>query len=216
MRERIDEALRLRIEEGLGYKEITDRTGVSKTTVYYWVRRHEEESGTKVLRARRPKPPISLKKDRGQRSPLYDLVGDRGLTRFQKGRVAEAAALLRISAICMQAFHAFGDGAREDIVVNVPGGSRYAKIQVKWAASSDKEWGLPSFSVMCNVNMARKGRRYSRSDFDFIVGYVLYSDSCYVYSFDDVAHLKRTVTVSPPALENWQPLVDFCQGSPTS
>ena len=48
---------------------------------------------------------------------------------------------------------------------------------------------------------------YKAGDFDFIVGYDLFTDTCYVWSWEEVAHFKATVTICPEAEERWDKLL---------
>ncbi len=43
-------------------------------------------------------------------------------------------------------------------------------------------------------------------EFDFIVGYDLYSDAAYVFTYEEVKHLKKAVTVRDDAFERWDKL----------
>ena len=42
-----------------------------------------------------------------------------------------------------------------------------------------------------------------RKDFDFLIGYNAYNDMAYVYSFDEIKHLKSTVSITDEAKEAW-------------
>lgn len=44
------------------------------------------------------------------------------------------------------------------------------------------------------------------SEFDFIVGYNLFNDTAYVFSFDEVMHIKTYVTISEKYAERWDKL----------
>jgi len=46
-------------------------------------------------------------------------------------------------------------------------------------------------------------KRMMRKDFDFLIGYNAYNDMAYVYSFDEIKHLKSTVSITDEAKEAW-------------
>jgi len=121
-------------------------------------------------------------------------------SRLQKAKIAEAAVLFRMTVCGFNVFGSPFDGDKADWVVEIPETGRILKVQVKWAHASGK--GLPSVSLKC-VQGHNKAVRYQKADFDFIVGYDLYADTCYVWSSEEVAHLKRCVAVSPSAAEGW-------------
>jgi hypothetical protein len=50
-------------------------------------------------------------------------------------------------------------------------------------------------------------RRYMDREFDFIVGYDLFRDTAYVFSWDEVSANKTTVTVSKDAAERWDKIL---------
>ena len=193
------------------YPEITKALGVSKGHLSMWLSDYSRLTGAEIWKRRKNLDRKSTKKDRGEPSPLSKLTDMSKLTRFQKGRVAEAAALLRVSLFGMQAFHAFGDGSTEDIVVLVKDGVRHAKLQVKWAVNPGR-FGLPYISLRHNVNASRKERRYAATDFDFIVGYDSHSDICYVFSSPELIVHNRSVAINPTAAEAWDQVVAFCRG----
>jgi len=64
--------------------------------------------------------------------------------------------------------------------------------------------GLPFISLVCWEH--GKQKRFQKGDFDFIIGYCLYKDSAYVFSFKETEHLSSTVTVSNESLEAWDKL----------
>lgn len=189
------EAVRLRIEERLSLREIATRLGVSKGTVSVWVRPHrltEDEIRTRA--AKRPARPL---KPRGVESKFHQAVDASSWTRHQKGKVAEAAVLFRL---ILQGFHVFGsvfDGDKTDWLVEVPDGA-VKKVQVKWASCGE---AMPAISLRCS-NGRGHHRAYTQNEFDFIVGYDLFTDTAYVWSWAEVAG-KKSVSVHPQAAEAW-------------
>ena len=124
-------------------------------------------------------------------------------SRHQKAKIAEAAVLFRMT-LC--GFHVFGspfDGDKADWMVEVPETGRILKVQVKWASPNKKRASQPLVRLRC-IEGHNKSRTYREGDFDFIIGYDLYTDTCYVWSWDEISKLKRSITVTPEAAEKWE------------
>jgi transposase-like protein len=209
MRGVIDHSLRervvqLRVQERLSLNEIASRTGASKGSLSGWLRQFPltaEERAAKSAGARRYVQP---KKSLGQRSRLCALVGDRDYSRHQKAKIAEAAVLLRLVLFGMTPYGSVFDGDKADWFVETPKG-RALKIQVKWAMRKAPH-GLPVVSLLCRDGHAGY-RRYREGDFDAIVGYLLHTDTCYVWSFEELVDNKTCVTVRHEAEERWDKLL---------
>lgn len=86
-----------------------------------------------------------------------------------------------------------------DWVVRVPETGSMWKVQVKLV--KEHRHGLPVVSLRCRS--ASGMRTYQEGEFDFIIGYDLRTDTCYVWTWDEVAHLKSCVTICPEAEERW-------------
>lgn len=188
--------------QGLSYGEIIKRLGVNRSTLSYWLRDVPISKKTKKALANRgaQAAKVKLTKPRGEESAAHKVAPD-NLTRQQKAKIAESAVLFRA---CLHGFHVFGsmfDGDRADWVILVE--DTPLKIQVKWAKDVGK--GLPRISLM-RYEGNRKTVRYKKGDFDFIVGYDLFTDTAYVYSWADVARNKTTVSISENAAERWDKL----------
>ena len=126
-------------------------------------------------------------------------------SRLQKAKIAEAAVMLRL---VLQGFCPFGsvfDGDKTDWLVEIPQTGKVLKIQVKWAKGT-KDIGLPLVNLQC-AEGASGIRRYKKGEFDFIVGYVLFTDTAYVWSWNEVEHLKTSVSICTEAAEQWKKLL---------
>lgn len=197
------EALHLRREKRLSYSEIQDHIGVPKGTLSGWLKDYpltEEESRRKMAVNSYTIP----KKERGSESLLHQMVADRTITPSTKAKVAEAAALLRIVLHGLPVFGSPFDGDKADWVVEAPSG-RLLKIQVKSSLKTRKH-GLPVVSLRCTEGHGRP-RRYEKGEFDVIIGYDLYTDTCYVWAFEELDHLKSGITVHPDAAERWDKIL---------
>jgi len=201
------ECRRLRIQERLSGVEINRRTGVSNGTLSGWLKDvplTAEEIRKKVIGSHLGKP--GKKKYRGEESKYNRMVTGYVLTRQDKAKVAEAAILFRL---CLKRFIVYGspfDGDKADWLIesaDAPG--KTYRIQVKWTKDAGKHGGLPLIPLWCMEK--GKLRRYKEGEFDFIVGYCLFNDTAYVYSFAELKHLKALVSISDDAAEAWQKIV---------
>ena len=196
-----DRARDLRVNARMSLKEISASLGVSKSTLSLWLRDHsltEEE--------RRRKGALGNKRARKQRkkeSNLHKLIGDKELTRKEKSKIAESAALLRLSMFGMSAFCSPFDGDKADWIVENPKGGIY-KVQVRWAKTPKN--GLPLVSLCC-ADGAYGQRRFREGEFDFLVAYNFYTDTAYVWSWEELTHLKSAVTIAEDASERWDKML---------
>jgi len=146
---------------------------------------------------------VGRKKDRGVESNLFQVAHAHGITAEGKGKVAEAVALLHL---VVRGFVVYGspfDGDRSDWIVDKVGMPNSVRLQVKCCEDKGNGHGLPAVPLTRSKGEGRKRTRYQEGEFDFIVGYDLYTDTCYVWSWDEVGHLKRTITICPEAAERW-------------
>ena len=196
-----EECIRLRQEERLSLRGVADRTGVPKGTLAGWLKPYPLSAAEKARKiAAGAAKRTGRLKARGEEARLHQLLGDRCLTRSQKAKVAEAAVLVRL---CLFQFNPFGsvfDGDKTDWLVEVPESGQVVKIQVKWASA--QKHGLPSIKMTC-VDGHSTQRPYKAGEFDFLVGYDLYTDTCYVWTWEEVAHIRSTITITPDAAEAW-------------
>jgi transcriptional regulator with XRE-family HTH domain len=202
-----DEVLRLRVEERLSLRAIVERTGLPKGTISVWLRGHplHKDEVRKRLQEAGALSAVLRKKDRGKESILYQVVRANNLNSIQIAKVSEAVVLLRLLTHGFAPFGSIFDGDRTDWLVEIPQTGKIWKIQVKTAYNVDV--GLPFVSIRYGHNRIGGARRYKEGDFDFLVGYDVFTDSCFVWSWEDVSHLKTGVTVCPEALERWDKLI---------
>ncbi len=199
------EAIRLRVEERLSLRQIAGIVGVSKGSLSAWLKPYplteEERKGRNNITGLLQTP----KKDRGQASKFHRAIVGRNLTRQQKGKIAESAVLFRLALHGFNAFGSMFDGDKPDWLVEVPETGKTYRIQVRWVKESTK--GLPTVKLLC-ADGHKGTRRYSADEFDFIVGYDLFTDTAYVYSAAEVAHLRTFVSIGNDAAECWDKLRD--------
>lgn len=193
-----EECLRLRVEESKSFLDIVALTGVSKGSLSAWLKPYPlpdvlvKERQKAVVRYRTPK------KDRGEESSIHRVVKHNGLTPLQLSKVAEAAVMLRMLSHGFNVFGSVFDGDRTDWVVEVSSTGKVWKVQVKLASRGQ---GMPLVSIRDG-----RHRRYNTGDFDFLVGYDLFTDTAYVWSWAEVSHLKTAVAITDDAEERWDKL----------
>jgi transposase-like protein len=194
------EAIKLRVERRLSVREIATEIGVSTGSVGTWLHAYplSDQEVSERHSANRYKTP---KKDRGLESKFHAAIGTSTLDRRQKMKIAEAAVLFRLSCYGYNAFKPVFDGDRVDWVVQTDQ-AKLLRLQVKWAKKLKE--GLPTISLVC----VERGsfRRYEPKDFDFIVGYDFYTDTAYVYSYEETRRCHVSISVSAEAAERWDKL----------
>lgn len=196
--------VRLRVEKRMSLREIHQLTGVSKGSLSVWLRPHPLTEDEKENRKKKRKV-RSDRKYRGDESDLHRLSPKDGHTRLEKSKIAETAVLLRLVLFHFVPFGSVFDGDKTDWLVEVPSTGKVRKVQVRWAKKSSKAV-LPYIKLTC-AEGSSKTRRYKKGEFDFIVAYDFYTDTSYVWSWEDVKHLKASVTVHPDAAERWDKLL---------
>jgi hypothetical protein len=194
------ECIRLRLEETKSFLDIIAITGVSKGSLSVWLKPYPlpdfivKERQKAIVRYCTPK------KNRGEESAVHQMTKTRNLDANQKSKVSELAVALRMAAMGFEVFGAVSDGTKADWVVLIPSTNKVWKIQVKLTRKGPH--GLPYTPLRCS----QSSKKYAKGEFDFIVGYDLFTDTAYVWSWDEIGHLTTTITVCPDAMERWDKL----------
>jgi len=192
--------VRLRIDQRMSLREIQQSTGAPKGSLSTWLKAYPLTPAEKAQRIQEgSRKPRGTRKDRGEESWLHQLAVQ-GLTPAEKGRVAETAVLLRMVLNKFRVFGAKFEGEKADWVVEVPETGRIWKVQVK--STSRTKVGLPVVLLTCSEGHSHR-RRYRAGEFDFLVGYDLFTDTAYVWSWAELETQKCTVTIVPEAAEAW-------------
>ena len=198
------EAIRLRVEERLSLGEIAILTGAAKSSLSLWLRPHPLTEKEKKARTKLAKRYVAPKKDHGEESKHHKVVAWQNLSQQQKGRIAEAAVLFRLSLHGFHVYASLSDGDKADWMVEVPESGKRLKLQVRCVNLPWKH-GLPGVGLRCAQGHNSR-RRYVTGEFDFIIGYYLFNDTAYVYSFDEVADHKAFIAISEQHAERWDKL----------
>lgn len=197
------EAIRLRVEERRSLNEIAALTGAAKSSLSIWLRPYPLTADEKRCRLNTSGLIVNPRKDRGHESKFHQRVDTSRLSRHQKGKIAEAAVLFRLVLEEFTVFGSMFDGDKADWFVEVPGIRKRLKIQVKWVKHMSH--GLPVIRLLCYQGHYTQ-RTYIEEECDFLVGYDLFSDTAYVYSYAEIAHLKTGISISPEHAERWDKL----------
>ena len=197
------EAIRLRMVERMSLREISELTGASKGSLSVWLKPYPLTDEERLRRKKKASRYATPRKERGEESKFYQAVSGREMSRQEKAKIAEAAVLFRLVLHGFIAFGSVFDGDKADWMVEVPDTNKILKIQVRWAQT--RPHGLPLIGLHCTVGHSTQ-QRYADGDFDFIIGYDLYSDTAFVYSAAEVASLRTAVTMSWNHGERWDKL----------
>lgn len=182
----------------MSLREIHEATGAPKGSLSTWLAQYPLTTEERKQRRSRVTWP-SRKKDRGSESSVSKVLTSQKLT---KERIAEAATFFRLAVHGFGVFGSCFDGDRADWVVEIPETKRIVKIQVK---SCKADRGLPTVSLR-HAAGGRASKRYQKGDYDFLVGYDLYTDVCYVWSWSETEGNSTRITIHPEAAERWDKL----------
>jgi transcriptional regulator with XRE-family HTH domain len=197
------EAIRLRTKKRLSLREIAALTGAAKGSLSLWLKPYPLTEEEKRARSKTSRRYITPKKDRGKESQHHKAIAWQNLSNQRKGKIAEAAILFRLALYGFDAYISISDGNKADWLVEIPERGKVIKLQVRSVCSF--KHGLPGILLTC-AQGHNKRRRYERGEFDFIVGYNLFNDTAYVFSFDEVARNRTFVAISGEHAERWDKL----------
>jgi transposase-like protein len=198
------EAVRLRVQERKSFDEILKLIPVSRGILSLWLKSYP--LSTAELKERKGKVDTSHPKPRGVESDLSKLVKSIGVEQSTtwKGRVSEAAVLLRLVTRGFDVLRPVFEGDCVDWFVRLPSRS-IVKLQVKWTQLGT--YGLPFASLEKTSNGSKpKRKKYPDGAIDFVVGYDLFTDTAYVWSWSEVKG-HSAITINPDAAERWDKLI---------
>lgn len=205
-----DYAIELRVVERKPTREIHRITGVPVSTLSYWLKGHplsKSEISKAISNAPRYKTP---KKSLGKPS---EHVVERDIPNpIDLGTMGESIVTFNLSQRGYCVAKSVGDGDVVDLYVRRRGGTRVAFLQVRVSANPPSRTGLPTISLRRQKN--GRAYRFGKNDFHFLVGFCRQDGRCYVYSADEVEHLKNSVTVRPEACDAWSKIDEYLDGEP--
>jgi transposase-like protein len=203
--ERKAECVRLRIEEHLSIREIHERTGVAQGTLSPWLKAHPlPQSVVAQKRAAVAPAPTSREERYPNTSPFKGFMKSvESLSRREKGRIAEAAVLLRLTLLGLVPAKPVFDGETSDWLVEIPGTTTVRRVQVKWMKTANH--GKP-FAALTSTGSGGKVKVYTPMDFDVIVGYDINTDTCHVWDWPSIGQKGSAVSASESSQEAWHRL----------
>jgi len=204
------EVIRLRVEERLGAAEIERRLGVPKSVLHYWLKAFpltKKERAAIIAAAPRHRTPRKDLPGEGDECEMAD-----GLSTLGRGMVAENFVKYDISRHGLRIMNPDGDGDVVDIYVRRPGGERVAFLQVRMTSKPPARNGLPTISLRRYRN--GKSNNFKRGDFHFLIGFCPDNQKCYIYSYDEVAHLCNSVSISESSCDAWWKVLEWLDAKP--
>ncbi len=192
------EAIRLRVEERNSYDEIIKKLDIARGTLYYWLKDYPLTSEELRLRKNKNDEAKKTRKYTPNQSKYHLLSNNRILSNEDKGRIAEAAVLFRLTILGFNLYSSVYEKDKIDILIEKD--NTFKKIQIKWARILEK--GMPTVSLRCS-DTRKSLRKYKENECDYVVGYDLYSDTCYVWDFKLIKN-KTCIAVTKESEENWK------------
>ena len=195
-----EKAIYLRTVERNSINEIRYKTGISKGTLSPLLRQFPLTSVERYNRSRKIRIENNKRKskqNRGESSDFFKIMQKSKFNPAQIGNISEAAVIFRLLVNGFQIFNSIFDGDKCDVVV-INKKNRAIKIQIKTAHQG--KTGLPL------IKLRNRNGKYLVGEYDFLIGYDAFSDSAYIYSFDDTINKKSTVTICDSAKERWDKL----------
>jgi len=195
-------AIDMRVKDGKSYGEIMNELGVAKSTLSGWLKSHPLSEDSKLAKQKLNHKGGVVKKQRGDKSK-YQEMSERfvELTNVDKGRIAEAAIVFRLTVIGMSVYRSVFDCDHFDMLTCNPLNGKILKLQIKWARETKQ--GLPLMSL----HSSSKKLRYQDDAFDIFVGYDLFTDTAYVYTKEELKENRAFVSIRDDCAERWDKLV---------
>lgn len=189
--------------QGRTITEIVAELDVPKSTAHYWTK----DIRLPDLHERRSKSATEANKKRGTwrnkaiESKFSKSIDRTKLTRADKGRIAEAAVLFRLALHGLDVAQPVFGGSKSDWLVRNASGT-LMKIEVRYARLN-KRHGRPYISLRCSDGR-NKTRRYRSDEFDYIIGYDLYTDTAFIYSSKELEDNATAVAMDDEHAEKWE------------
>jgi transposase-like protein len=203
LEEKRRQAITLRQEYRLSAKEIAKRLQVSESSLSSWLRPYPLTATERRAKSSQPGNRHAARPRRTRiRSRLHQLFNGAIVDSARKGKIAEAAILLRLVILGYNVYSSVFDGDKFDWVISSgqqhtePGQLR--KIEVRWLRQNSK--GDLTLNMRCSNG---RGKERRMTDFDALVGYDMFEDVAYVYRPHDLAHVQHAVNVTSDAAEAW-------------
>lgn len=208
--EKRSKAILLRTEKRMSFSEISEELGVAKGTLSYWLKKYpltkeevKKKASENLAKYNREKKKYPGQ-DRGTESKYHKMIKENELENKQKGRIAESAIFFRASLLNIPFYKAIMDGDKIDCLVHDQKKDLFKKVQIRWAGQWGSK-GSPKLRLTCTEGRY-KYRRYRDDEFDYLIGYNLYTDTAYVYTQNDLKKYKKAISLRPEHAEAWHKL----------
>lgn len=149
---------------------------------------------------------FSLTMKEAVESKFHAAVRGEDLTRERKSQIAESAILFRLALHGFSVSGPVFDCARSDWFVHAHSSPRVLRIQVKSVVLKGRIKRIPLTCRDYTTTNRSKVRRYSHNEFDFVVGYDLYTDIAYVVSSSEIPSDVWSYPTKESAAERWDKL----------
>ena len=210
----VTRCIQLRVQDRMSYLEIEQLTGVKKGTLSTILKAYPLTAAEVYSRTRHqvlfPKEGHTHNKkvtailDEGNKAnSLVTLLAGKTLTRENKGRVAEAAILLRLAILGIPVYSSPFDNEKDDWLVKTPSG-RYLSLQVRWVTWYKQ--GAPTIRLTRTMTTGTRVICQRLTEYDIIIGYDIITDSAYVFTKEEVLDRKTSKAITSASREAWHKL----------
>lgn len=203
-----EKSIELRVGERKSIKEIAEVVKVHQCTIARWVKQYpltkKEIKNRKIAQGA-----IMAKKGKEKlatfRGQFSGSVPEIAYSDFQKGNISEAAVRYKCLIHNMEFYiPPYGSSSFDAIVHVIATGTIY-KLQIRTA--QEMKTGFPQVSLRSG-----DGSRYTKNDFDFLIGYDIVGDGAYIWSFNELKNRKCSLKIEESARERWDKIL---KGKPT-
>ena len=118
-------------------------------------------------------------------------------------KITESAILYRLAIYDFNVYSSMFDGDRIDFIVEYPRSERLIRLQVKTCKIAE---GAPCVPLI-RTEGHNTQIRYLKGEFNFIVGYNIFTDTAYVFSEKEVENNKTGIAVTEESKENWKKIL---------
>lgn len=206
----IAHARHLRLFDRKSLREISDMTGVSKSTLSVVLRDlqlTEEEARTfavnNATRSHSARVTAAEREDKERHARFNQSSYDQ-LSTNQKGAISEGAVIQRLMTIGVLPFTPVCQGGRVDLLGFVPESRKFLRFQVKTA----RRQRLGSAVFQLRARTGGIHTCYGVDDFDILVAHSPTVDACYISRADEI-HGRTSSTVRESDREAWDKVLNF-------
>jgi len=211
-----NEAIKFRVEGKKSLKEISKILRISKSTASLWLRNYKLPSNElhrriclAAKKASKTKNKIKrerIEKEKAEGSKFFTAFKKNGLLKKREwiGKLSEAAVIFRLILNGFEIYSSIFDCDKIDFIIRKGREGKLIRLQAKTVRRVKRGWGKGEGFIPLICQKGHYGRRkIGEKDFDFIVGYDLFSDSCYVFNKNQIRKNKTTIGIKRGIKEGW-------------